>query len=149
LHSRVEGMKARVKWVEAATFLGESGSGHAVVMDGPPEGGGRDLGIRPMELLLLGMGGCTAYDVVHILKKARQPVTDCVVELDAERAVTEPKVFTCIHVHFIVTGYELPEKQVARAVELSAGKYCSASIMLGKVAEITHDFEIRAAGLDG
>ncbi|MGB5472290.1 MAG: OsmC family protein, partial [Gammaproteobacteria bacterium] len=87
-------MRARVKWVEAATFLGESGSGHAVVMDGPPEGGGRDLGIRPMEMLLLGMGGCTAYDVVHILKKARQPVTDCVVELDAERAATEPRVFT-------------------------------------------------------
>jgi putative redox protein len=140
-------MKARVKWVEAATFLGESGSGHAVVMDGPPEGGGRDLGVRPMEMLLLGMGGCTAYDVIHILKKSRQPVTDCVVELDAERAATEPKVFTRIHVHFVVTGHHLPEKQVARAVELSAGKYCSASIMLGKVAEITHDFEIRAAGM--
>ena len=142
-------MKARVKWVEAATFLGESGSGHAVVMDGPPDGGGRDLGIRPMEMLLIGMGGCTAYDVVHILKKARQPVTDCVVELDAERAASEPKVFTRIHVHFVVTGYELPEKQVARAVELSAEKYCSASIMLGKVAEITHDFEIRMAGRAG
>lgn len=138
-------MKARVKWVEAATFLGESGSGHAVVMDGPPEGGGRDLGIRPMEMLLIGMGGCTAYDVVHILRKARQPVTDCVVELDAERAASEPKVFTRIHVHFVVTGNELSEKQVARAVELSAEKYCSASIMLGKVAEITHDFELRAA----
>ncbi|MEZ5542018.1 MAG: OsmC family protein [Pseudomonadota bacterium] len=138
-------MKARVKWVEAATFVGESGSGHAVVMDGPPEGGGRDLGIRPMEMLLLGMGGCTAYDVVHILKKARQPVTDCVVELEAERAASEPKVFTRIHVHFVVTGHELPEKQVARAVELSAEKYCSASIMLGKVAEISHDYEVRAA----
>ncbi|MGB5539711.1 MAG: OsmC family protein [Gammaproteobacteria bacterium] len=140
-------MKARVKWVEAATFLGESGSGHAVVMDGPPEGGGRDLGVRPMEMLLLGMGGCTAYDVVHILKKARQPVTDCVVELEAERASTEPRVFTRIHVHFVVTGRDLPDKQVARAVELSADKYCSASIMLGKVAVITHDFEIRTAGV--
>jgi putative redox protein len=136
-------MKARVKWVEAATFLGESGSGHAVVMDGPPGGGGRDLGIRPMEMLLLGMGGCTAYDVVHILKKARQPVTDCVVELEAERAATEPKVFTRIHVHFVVTGDGLAEKQVSRAVTLSAEKYCSASIMLGKVADITHDFTLR------
>jgi putative redox protein len=141
-----DGMKARIKWVEAATFLGESGSGHAVVMDGPPEGGGRDLGIRPMEMLLLGMGGCTAYDVVHILKKSRQPVTDCVVELVAERAEIEPKVFTRIHAHFVVTGNGLLDKQVRRAVELSAGKYCSASIMLGKVADITHDFEIRAVG---
>jgi putative redox protein len=139
-------MKARIKWVEAATFLGESGSGHALVMDGPPEGGGRDLGIRPMEMLLLGMGGCTAYDVIHILNKARQPVTDCVVELEAERAATEPRVFTRIHVHFVVTGTGLSGKQVGRAVGLSAEKYCSASIMLGKVAEITHDFEIRAAG---
>ncbi len=137
-------MKARVKWVEAATFLGESGSGHAVVMDGPPESGGRDLGVRPMEMLLLGMGGCTAFDVVHILRKARQPVTDCVVELEAERATTEPKVFTSIHAHFKVSGDGLSEKQVARAVELSAEKYCSASIMLGKTAEITHDFEVLA-----
>jgi putative redox protein len=142
-------MKARVKWVEAATFLGESGSGHAVVMDGPPEGGGRDLGIRPMEMLLLGMGGCTAYDVVHILKKARQPVTDCVVELEAERAAAEPKVFTRIHVHFVVTGDGLSEKQVSRAVTLSAEKYCSASIMLGKVADITHDFTLRDTRADG
>jgi putative redox protein len=139
-------MKARVKWVEAATFVGESGSGHAVVMDGPEDSGGRNLGIRPMEMLLLGMGGCTAFDVVHILKKARQPVTDCVVELEAERAASEPKVFTRIHVHFRVTGNGLPEKQVARAVELSAEKYCSASIMLGKVAEITHDFEVIESG---
>jgi putative redox protein len=138
----VVSMKARVKWVEAATFVGESGSGHAVVMDGPPDSGGRDLGVRPMEMLLLGMGGCTAFDVMHILGKARQPVTDCVVELEAERAAAEPKVFTRIHVHFKVTGHNLPEKQVARAVELSAEKYCSASIMLGKSAEITHDFEV-------
>ena len=139
-------MKARVKWVEAATFVGESGSGHAVVMDGPEDSGGRNLGIRPMEMLLLGMGGCTAFDVVHILRKARQPVSDCVVELEAERAATEPKVFTRIHVHFRVSGDALPEKQVARAVELSAEKYCSASIMLGKVAEITHDYEVIDSG---
>jgi len=135
-------MKARVKWVEEATFLGESASGHAVVMDGPPDSGGRNLGIRPMEMLLLGMGGCTAFDVVMILKKARQPVSDCVVELASERAAAEPKVFTRIHVHFVVTGSGLSEKQVARAVELSAEKYCSASIMLGKTADITHDYEI-------
>ena len=135
-------MKARVKWVEDATFIGESGSGHAVVMDGPPDSGGRNLGIRPMEMLLIGMGGCTAFDVVLILRKARQPVTDCVVEIEAERAETVPKVFTRIHVHFIVTGDGLSDKQVARAVQLSAEKYCSASIMLGKAAEITHDYEI-------
>lgn len=135
-------MKARVKWVQDVTFLGESGSGHAVVMDGPPEDGGRNLGVRPMEMLLLGMGGCTAFDVVHILKKARQPISDCVVELSAERAATPPKVFTKIHAHFIVSGKGLAEAQVKRAVELSAEKYCSASIMLGKMAEISHDFEI-------
>ncbi|WP_455367170.1 OsmC family protein [Kaarinaea lacus] len=135
-------MKARVKWVEQATFVGESGSGHAVVMDGPPDLGGRELGIRPMEMILLGTGGCTAFDVVHILKKSRQPITDCVAELSAERAETEPKVFTKIHIHFIVTGRNLPEKHVERAVNLSADKYCSATQMLGKVAEITHDYEI-------
>ncbi len=139
-------MKARVKWVEGATFLGESGSGHAIVMDGPPDSGGRNLGVRPMEMLLLGMGGCTAFDVVLILKKSRQPVTDCVVELSAERAAEVPKVFTRIHVHFVVTGNGLAEKQVERAVKLSAEKYCSASLMLGKAAEITHDFEIIEAG---
>ncbi|NIR32241.1 MAG: OsmC family protein [Gammaproteobacteria bacterium] len=138
-------MKARVKWVEQATFLGEAGSGHAVVMDGPPEEGGRNLGPRPMEMLLLGMGGCTAFDVVHILKKARQPVSDCAVELEAERAVSPPKVFTRIHVHFVVFGRGLAEAQVRRAVELSAEKYCSASIMLGRSTEITHDFEVREA----
>ena len=139
-------MKARIKWVEDATFLGEAGSGHALVMDGPPESGGRNLGPRPMELLLLGMGGCTAFDVIMILKKSRQPVTDCVVEISAERADQAPKVFTRIHVHFVVTGKGLAEKQVERAVQLSAEKYCSASIMLGKAAAISHDFEIRAAG---
>jgi putative redox protein len=136
-------MKARVKWVEQAAMLGEAGSGHAVVMDGPPEHGGRNLGIRPMEMLLIGMGGCTEFDVLHILKRARQEVMDCVVELEAERADTDPKVFTRIHVHFIISGRNLNEKQVARAVSLSAEKYCSASIMLGKTAGITHDYEIR------
>ena len=136
-------MKARVKWVEEATFLAESGSGHAIVMDGPPDLGGRNLGVRPMEMVLLGMGGCTAFDVVHILKKARQPVTDCVAELDAERAESDPKVFTRIHVHFVIKGKGLDEKRVARAVELSAEKYCSASIMLANGGvEISHDYEI-------
>lgn len=139
-------MKARVKWVEAMTFVGESGSGHSVVMDGAPESGGRDLGVRPMEMLLLGMGGCTAFDVVLILRKARQQVSDCVLDIKAERADTDPKVFTRIHVHFVVTGDGLSDKQVARAVELSAEKYCSASIMLGKTATITHDYEIVDSG---
>lgn len=135
-------MKVRIKWVQDALFLGESGSGHTVVMDGPPENGGQNLGVRPMEMLLLGMGGCTAFDVVLILKKQRQPVSDCVVHIEAERATTVPKVFTHIHVHFVVTGKGLSEKQVKRAVTLSAEKYCSASIMLSKAVEITHDFEI-------
>jgi len=138
-------MQARIKWVQDATFIGESGSGHAVVMDGPPDHGGRNLGVRPMEMLLLGLGGCTAFDVVHILKKSRQPVTDCVAELEAERTDEDPKVFRTIHVHFIVTGKGLDEKRVARAVSLSADKYCSASIMLGKTATITHDYEIQDA----
>ncbi|MDH3526279.1 MAG: OsmC family protein [Gammaproteobacteria bacterium] len=137
-------MKARIKWVEGASFVGESGSGHAVVMDGPPESGGRDLGIRPMEMILIGMGGCSAFDVVHILKRARQPVSDCVVEVEADRAEQPPRVFTRIRMHFIVSGDGLSEKQVARAIQLSAEKYCSASIMLGKVAKISHDYEIVA-----
>ena len=138
-------MKARIKWVEDATFLGEAGSGHAVVMDGPPDMGGRNLGVRPMEMLLLGMGGCTNFDVVHILKKQRQDVTDCVAELEAERADSEPKVFTKIHVHFVVKGNKLNESKVAKAVALSAEKYCSASIMLGNAGVvISHDFEIVA-----
>lgn len=140
-------MKARIKWVENAVLVGESDSGHAVVMDGPPESGGRNLGIRPMEMLLLGMGGCTALDVIYILKKARQPVADCVVELEAERADQVPKVFTRIHVHFIVSGDGLADRQVARAVQLSAEKYCSASLMLGKTAEISHDFEVVPAAV--
>jgi len=136
-------MKAKIKWVEEMTFVGESGSGHSVLMDGPPDLGGRNLGIRPMEMILLGLGGCTSFDVMLILKKARQSVTDCVVELEAERAESNPKVFTRIHVHFIVSGEDLKENQVKRAVELSAEKYCSASIMLAQAGvEITHDYEI-------
>jgi len=128
------------------TFVGESGSGHAVVMDGAPEHGGRDLGIRPMEMLLLGVGGCTAFDVVSILKKSRQAIVDCEVKVDSDRAEEVPKVFTCIHIHFIVSGNGLDPAKVEKAVNLSAEKYCSASIMLGKTAEITHDFEILELG---
>src|SRR5512139_654955 len=135
-------MKARVKLIEGVSFAGQSESGHTVVMDGPPDAGGNNLGVRPMEMLLLGMGGCTAFDVVHILRKSRQPITDCVAEIDADRADTDPKVFTRIHVHFIISGKGLDPKRVEQAVTLSAEKYCSASIMLGKVAEVTHDFEI-------
>ena len=135
-------MKAQIKWVENAAFLGKSGSGHEVMMDGPPENGGNNLGMRPMEMLLLGMGGCASFDVVLILRKSRQEVTDCVAEIEAERAENPPKVFTKIHMHFIVTGRGLKEAQVKRAIDLSAEKYCSASIMLAKTAEITHDYEI-------
>jgi len=135
-------LKARVKWVENALFLGESGSGHAVVMDGPPESGGKNLGVRPMEMLLIGMGGCASFDVVHILRKGRHDVRHCEAMLEAERADSEPKVFTRIHLHFVVTGKGLTEAVVDRAVKLSAEKYCSASIMLGKTAVITHDFEL-------
>lgn len=135
-------MKARVKWVENALFLAESGSGHTVVMDGPPESGGRNLGVRPMEMLLLGMGGCTAFDVVHILRKGRHDVRDCELQLEAERAESDPKVFTRIHAHFVVKGKGLNDVVVNRAIQLSAEKYCSASIMLGKTARITHDYEI-------
>jgi putative redox protein len=139
-------MKARVKWLENVSFVAQSGTGHSVVMDGAPEDGGQNLGVRPMEMLLMGLGGCTAFDVVLILRRGRQDVTDCVVELEAERAPEPPKVFTRIHVHFIVTGRDLAEKHVKRAVELSAEKYCSASLMLAKTAEITHDYEIVEAG---
>ena len=135
-------MKARIKWIENVAFLGESESGHAVLMDGAIEGGGRNLGPRPMEMLLLGAGGCTAYDIVSILKKARAEISDCVIELSAERADSDPKVFTKIHMHFIVSGHKLKSDQVERAINLSAEKYCSASIMLGRTAAITHDFEI-------
>lgn len=136
-------MQARVKWIEGVAMLGEAGSGHGLVMDGAPEYGGRNLGPRPMELLLIGMGGCTTFDVLLILRKGRAEVTDCVVELSATRADTDPKVFTGIHAHFIVTGRGLKPEQVERAIRLSADKYCSASIMLGATATLTHDFEIR------
>ncbi|MCK9534594.1 MAG: OsmC family protein [Pseudomonas sp.] len=136
-------MQARVKWVEQATFLAESGSGHSVIMDGPEQAGGRNLGVRPMEMLLMGLGGCSNFDVVSILKKSRQAVRDCEVRIDAERAEVEPKVFTKIALHFIVSGTALKETVVKRAVDLSAEKYCSASIMLGRAGvDITHSFEI-------
>ncbi|MCG6888671.1 MAG: OsmC family protein [Gammaproteobacteria bacterium] len=135
-------MKCRIKWLDHMSFVGESGSGHSVVMDGAPEAGGRNLGIRPMEMLLLGLGGCTAFDVVSILHKSRQRISDCEVEIAAERAAEVPKVFTSIHVHFIVSGRDLDTTKVSKAVSLSADKYCSASRMLEKAATITHDFEI-------
>ncbi len=136
-------MKATVTWLDGRAFVGESGSGHAVVMDGPPDGGGRNIGVRPMEMLLIGVGGCSAYDVVSILEKSRQKVSDCRVELSAERADAIPAVFTKIHLHFIVSGTDLDPRQVERAVKLSADKYCSASIMLrGAGVEVTHDFEL-------
>lgn len=135
-------MKSRVKWIEDVCFMGESGSGHAVVMDGAPDIGGRNLGPRPMEMLLLGAGGCTSVDVVMILKKSRQAVTGCEVTIEADRAEDHPKVFTRIHMHFTLRGRGLKPEMVERAIRLSAEKYCSASIMLGKTAEMTHDFEI-------
>ena len=136
-------MKATIKWVDGVMFLGESGSGHTVVMDGPPEAGGRNMGIRPMETVLVGLGGCASFDVVSILKKARQDIRDVHTEQAAERADVEPKVFTKIHLHFVVTGKNLKEAHVKRAVELSAEKYCSASILMGRAGvEVTHDYEI-------
>ncbi len=136
-------MKASVKWTDGRQFVAESGSGHSVVIDGPPDHGGRNTGPRPMELLLMGMGGCTSFDILNILEKARAEVTDCVATIEAERADEVPSVFTKIHVHFTVSGKGLKEKQVARAVELSAEKYCSASIMLVKGGvEVTHSFTI-------
>ena len=135
-------MKCRIKWLDHMSFVGESGSGHSVVMDSAPDAGGRNLGVRPMEMLLLGLGGCTAFDVVSILHKSRQQLVDCEVELEAERAEEIPKVFTKIHVLFIVSGKDMDASMVAKAVALSADKYCSASRMLEKTATITHDFEI-------
>lgn len=138
-------MKTRITWLEDMTYVAQSPSGHALVLDGPPELGGHNLGPRPMEMLLMGMGGCTAIDVVNILRKARQDLRGCEVQLEAERADSEPKVFTAIRVHFVCTGKNLSPKHVERAIGLSAEKYCSASIMLGKTARITHTFEIREA----
>lgn len=136
-------VKARIQWAGEAMFLGESGSGHVVVMDGSPDHGGRNLGVRPMEALLIGLGGCTSFDVMSILKKSRQAVESCEAFLEAERAESEPKVFTKIHIRFVVKGRDLKEAQVKRAIELSAEKYCSASIMLERAGvEISHGYEI-------
>jgi putative redox protein len=138
-------MKARIKLVEGITFVAESGSGHAVVVDAAPDAGGRNLGARPMELVLMGTGACTAVDVMLILRKSRQAVTDCVVELEAERASEDPKVFTRIRMHYVITGKGLAPAHVERAIKLSKEKYCSATRMLAKTAEIEFDYEIREA----
>jgi len=135
-------MKARVKWVEERTFVGESGSGHRLVLGAAAAPGGPTPGPSPMELILIGAGGCAAFDVVHILERGREPVEDCEVSLEAERAAEDPKVFTRIHMRFIVKGRGLSREKVERAVQLSATKYCSASIMLAKTASITHDVEV-------
>jgi len=135
-------MKARVKWIDGMMFAAESGSGHAIIVDGAPDIGGRNLGMRPMELLLLGLGSCSAIDVVHILRKAREAVTGCVVELDGDRAETDPKVFTSVRMRYVVTGHSLARAKVERAVALSAEKYCSASAMFEKTARIEHSIEI-------
>lgn len=135
-------MKARVQWLDGRAFVGESGSGHAVVMDGAPESGGRNIGIRPMEMLLIGLGGCTAFDVVMILERMREKVTGLDIALEGERAAEDPKVFTHVKIIYKVTGRNLKPANVERAVHLSAEKYCSASIMFGKTAKIEHAFEI-------
>lgn len=135
-------MKTRIKWRQNVAFEAKTDSGHSLVMDGSPDVGGQNLGPRPMEMVLVGTGACSAIDVILILKKSRQQVTDCYVDLDAERAATDPKVFTRIHFHFVVTGHALDQAKVARAISLSADVYCSASAMLAKTANITHDFEI-------
>ncbi len=138
-------METTVRWLSPMEFVAETGSGHALVLDGSEEFGGRNLGPRPMEMLLAGLGGCTNFDVMLMLKKSRQNITACDVKVTAERAESEPKVFTKIHVHFTVSGHDVDEKKVKRAIDLSSEKYCSASIMLGATAEITHDFEILPA----
>jgi putative redox protein len=135
-------VEAKIRWVDGRMFLGESGSGHTVVMDGPADHGGRNMGIRPMEMILLGVGGCSSFDVIDILQKGRHDVRDCVTELTAERVDAIPSVFKKIHLHFVVSGHNLKADVVERAIKLSAEKYCSASIMLSAVVEITHDFEI-------
>lgn len=136
-------MKAKIRWIENVTFLAESGSGHTMVLDGPESSGGRNIGARPMELMLLSVGGCSSYDVVTILQKSRQQVTACEAEVTGERVDAVPAVFESIHIHFRVAGKDLSHKQVARAIELSAEKYCSATIMLAKAGvRISHDFEI-------
>jgi putative redox protein len=135
-------MKARARWVEGMAFMGEAGSGHAVMMDGAPEYGGRNIGIRPMEMLLIGLAGCTGFDVVQILKKGREPVTGCDVEVEAQRAAEDPKVFTAIHIAYRIGGRGLNPAKVERAVTLSKEKYCSASIMLGVTATMTYAIEL-------
>lgn len=138
-------METSLNWVGGAAFICTTSSGHKVVIDGPPEGGGRDLGPRPMEMILMGLGACSSYDIVSILKKARQDIIDCKIDLDAKRADGIPSVFTDIHIHYRIIGHGISEKQVEKAIKLSAEKYCSASIMLGKSANITHSFEIKEA----
>ncbi len=135
-------MKAKITWVNGRTFLGESGSGHAIVMDGAPENGGRNLGPRPMEMMLLGLGGCTAFDVVHILEKSREKVTGCEIELDGDRAAEDPKVFTAVRIIYTLRGENLKPASVERAINLSAEKYCSASKMFETTAKITHEWKI-------
>lgn len=139
-------MKCKVTWFDGMSFIGETESGHAIVMDGAPDAGGRNLGPRPMETILAGTGGCTAFDVVLILKRSRQKVNGCHVELEADRAETDPKVFTRIHMHFVVRGRNLKPSLVENAIKLSHQKYCSATIMLAKTAQITHDYEIIEEG---
>ena len=135
-------MKVRVTWADNMMFVGETGSGHALVMDGAPEAGGKNLGARPMEMLLLGLGGCTAFDVVLILKRGREPVNGCRVDVEAERAESEPKIFTKIHMIYRLSGKGLSPVKVERAIQLSKEKYCSASAILGATAEITHEFTV-------
>ena len=142
-------MKARIKWVEDRTFTAQSGSGHVITLGNSRDADGRSLCTSPMEMVLIGLGGCTAFDVVHILQRSREPITDCVTELEAERAAHDPQVFTRVHIHYTITGSGLSRDKVARAIDLSATKYCSASAMIGRTAQITHDFELidaQAAG---
>ena len=141
-------MKARVQWLDGRAFVGESGSGHAVVMDGSPESGGRNIGVRPMEMMLLGLGGCTAFDIVMILERMREKVTGLDIALEGERATEDPKVFTHVKLIYKVTGRKLKPQNVERAVNLSAEKYCSASAMFGKTAKIEHAFEIIEEGAE-
>ena len=139
-------MHARIKWLDHMSFVGEASSGHSVVMDGSPEHGGRNLGPRPMEMILLGLGGCTSFDIVSILQKSRVDVEDCIVEIEAQRADDIPAVFTKIHVHYIVKGTGLQDKHVKRAVELTSEKYCSVSMMLKNAVELSYDYEIVDSG---